>query len=152
MSATMPNIERVRSATMLIMSKSKVPVGLKRFAADLMDKNSGVFEELVASVRHYTIGFASIPDSPTDHPGPCGTATLVVVDSAHYFLTAEHVWRKLQKFKRSSFARRGGIVSFPPPYRWVSGVVKYSDSMRCGYATKCDQQAAFAARQESLVC
>ena len=85
---------------MLIMSKSKVPVGLKRFAADLMDKNSGVFEELVASVRHYTIGFASIPDSPTDHPGPCGTATLVVVDGAHYFLTAEHVWRELQKFNR----------------------------------------------------
>jgi hypothetical protein len=85
---------------MLIMSKSKVPVGLKRFAADVMDRNSGLFEELVASVRHYTIGFVSIPDSPTDRPGPCGTATLVVVDGAHYFLTAEHVWRELQKFNR----------------------------------------------------
>ena len=82
------------------MAKREEPVGLKRLAADLMDKKSGVFDELVASVRHYTIGFVSIPDSPTDHPWPCGMATLVVVDGAYYFLTAEHVWRNLQKFTR----------------------------------------------------
>lgn len=33
-------------------------------------------------------------------PQPCGTATLVIVEGTHYFLTAAHVWKKLQEFKQ----------------------------------------------------
>ena len=64
-----------------------------------MKKDSGVFEELLASVQHYTIAFVSIPDSPKDYPWPGGTATLVTINGSHYFLTAEHVWRKLKAFR-----------------------------------------------------
>jgi hypothetical protein len=81
------------------MPKRKVPVDLQQLAASLVNKDSGVFEELVTLARHYTIGFVSIPDAPTDHPWPSGTATLVAVGGTHYFLTAEHVWRNLQRFK-----------------------------------------------------
>ena len=63
-----------------------------------MNEASELFAELVTVVRHYTIGFVSIPDTPVDHLSPCGTATLVTVDGAYYFLTAQHVWKKLQKF------------------------------------------------------
>jgi hypothetical protein len=84
---------------MVGVAKSKLSVALKRFATDLMKKDSGVFEELLAPVRHYTIAFVSIPDSPKDYPWPRGTATLVTISGSHYFLTAEHVWRKLKEFR-----------------------------------------------------
>ncbi len=84
---------------MLRSKKKRVTVGLRRVAADLMNKDSALFGELVTAVRHYTVAFVSIPDSLSDHPWPCGTATLVTVNGTHYFLTAEHVWKKLQEFK-----------------------------------------------------
>lgn len=87
------------SATLFVVAKSKSSVALKRLAADIMKKDSGVFEGLVASVRHYTIAFVSIPGSPNDHPWPCGAATLVTINGSHYFLTAEHVWKKLKRFR-----------------------------------------------------
>lgn len=76
----------------------RVPAELKKIRAAIMDKKSGVFDELVAAVRNYTIGFIAIPNSSTGKPQPCGTATLVAVGSACYFLTAMHVWKTLQKF------------------------------------------------------
>lgn len=88
-----------RSATMLAVAKSKSSVALRRLAVDIMNKDSGVFEELLALVRHYTIAFVSIPDAPNDHPWPSGAATLVTIGGSHYFLTAEHVWRALKKFR-----------------------------------------------------
>ncbi len=84
---------------MLVVAKSKSSVALKRLAAEIMNKDSGVFEELLASVRHYTIAFVSIPESPNDHPWPSGAATLVTINGSHYFLTAEHVWRALKRFR-----------------------------------------------------
>jgi hypothetical protein len=86
-----------RSATIPTVSRHKVPAELERIAADLIDKDSGLFEELAKSVEHYTIGFVLIPGSRSDSPRPCGTATLVIVDDQHYFLTAAHVWKELQK-------------------------------------------------------
>jgi hypothetical protein len=84
---------------MVTMTKrSVVPERLKRIAAELANKNSGLFERLVESVRHYTIAFVGLPNTSAESPCACGTATLVIVDGEHYFLTAEHVWRKLQKF------------------------------------------------------
>jgi len=84
---------------MLVVAKSKSSVALKRLAADIMNKDSGVFEELLASIRHYTIAFVSIPESPNDHPWPSGAGTLVTMQGSHYFLTAEHVWKALKKFR-----------------------------------------------------
>jgi hypothetical protein len=85
---------------MTIMSKRRVmPEGLKRIVAELADNNSGAFGNLVESVRHYTIAFVGLPNISTESPCACGTATLVIVDGEHYFLTAQHVWRKLQRFR-----------------------------------------------------
>jgi hypothetical protein len=69
--------------------------------------DSGVFEELLASVRHYTIAFVSIPESPNDYPWPSDAGTLVTINGSHYFLTAEHVWRALKK------SRSVGITLVP---------------------------------------
>lgn len=76
-----------------------VPEALKRIKAEIADKESGLFEKLVEAVRHYTIAFVAMPNTGGESPWPCGTATLVIVDGEYYFLTAEHVWKKLQKFR-----------------------------------------------------
>src|ERR1700728_2781168 len=91
-SATMPTVPKRK--------KSKVMADLKRIETDLINKDSGLFEDLVATVRHYTVAFVTLPNSITGSPGPCGVATLVIGDGAHYFLTAAHVWTKLQKFTK----------------------------------------------------
>jgi hypothetical protein len=76
-----------------------VPEALKRIKAEITDEKSDLFEKLVESVRHYTIAFVGIPNTSAESPWPCGTATLVTVDGEHYFLTAQHVWQKLRKFR-----------------------------------------------------
>lgn len=82
------------------MAKRRVvPEALKRIEAEIADEKSGLFEKLVESVRHYTIAFVCIPNTDAESPCLCGTATLVTVDGEHYFLTAQHVWQKLKKFR-----------------------------------------------------
>lgn len=55
--------------------------------------------EFISLVRHYMIGFVAIPNSQSESPWPCGSATLVTVNGGYYFLTAAHVWKELRKFK-----------------------------------------------------
>jgi hypothetical protein len=76
-----------------------VPQALKRIEAEIAHEKSGLFEKLVESVRHYTIAFVRIPNTSAESPSPCGTATLVIVDGEHYFLTAQHVWQEMRKFR-----------------------------------------------------
>jgi hypothetical protein len=74
---------------------------LDRVAADVMNPATGLFDSIVASARHYTVGFIGLPDSTlSGSPKPCGTATLVRVGTVHYFLTADHVWTVLRGFKK----------------------------------------------------
>lgn len=83
------------------MKKKRANPQLEGISADVMNPSSGLFDSIVTSVRHYTVGFIGLPDSPVSgSPKPRGTATLVRVGTGHYFLTAEHVWTELQKFKR----------------------------------------------------
>lgn len=77
----------------------RVPEELKRLRAEILRKGSGLLLELINSVRHYAVAFVAIPNTQTESPWPCGSATLVTVNGGHYFLTAAHVWTKLQKFK-----------------------------------------------------
>jgi len=117
---------------MLRSKKTRVPVVLRRIAADVMNKDSGLFAELVAAVRHYTIAFVSIPDSLSDHPWPCGTATLVTLSGAHYFLTAEHVWKKVQKFKMIGITLVANInqcFTIPTQHLMATGPRKPSTEM-----------------------
>jgi hypothetical protein len=83
------------------MKKKRTNPQLDRIAADIMKPLVGLFDSIVTSVRNYTVGFIGLPDSPlSGSPAPCGTATLVRVGTGHYFLTAEHVWTGLKKFKK----------------------------------------------------
>jgi hypothetical protein len=77
-----------------------IPEELRRIEAAIKDEDSEEFAKLVTSVAHYTIAFVAIPNTTAQSPWPCGTATLVIVDGSHYFLTAAHVWKKLQEFKQ----------------------------------------------------
>ena len=76
-----------------------VPEELKRLKDEILAKDSPLILHLINSVRHYTVAFVTIPDTPMESPRPCGTATLVAVNNKHYFLTAAHVWAQLKKFK-----------------------------------------------------
>lgn len=72
---------------------------MERIEAELSNKDSGLFNQLASSVGHYTVGFVRLPKTSAGLPEPCGTATLVSINSMHYFLTASHVWEKLKKSK-----------------------------------------------------
>jgi hypothetical protein len=83
------------------MKKKGTNPQLDGIAADVMNPSSGLFDSIVTSVRHYTVGFIGLPDSTlSGSPAPCGTATLVRVGTGHHFLTAAHVWTRLQDFKK----------------------------------------------------
>lgn len=83
------------------MNKQRANPQLDGIAADVMKPSVGLFDAIVTSVRNYTVGFIGLPDSPlSGSPKPRGSATLVRVGPAHYFLTAEHVWTGLKKFEK----------------------------------------------------
>ncbi|MFZ0856709.1 MAG: hypothetical protein WAN10_07630, partial [Candidatus Acidiferrales bacterium] len=75
----------------------KATENMERIRADLSGTHSKLFNELATSVRHYTVGFVRLPETPIGSAQPCGTATLVAINSTHYFLTASHVWKELKE-------------------------------------------------------
>lgn len=70
---------------------------MERIEAELQTDNSELFNELATFVRHYTVAFVILPETSIESPQPCGSATLVTINAAHYFLTASHVWEKLEQ-------------------------------------------------------
>jgi hypothetical protein len=77
----------------------RVPEELKRIRTEILRKDSRLLLEFINSVRHYAVFFVAIPNRQTESPWPSGSATLVAINGEHYFLTARHVWTKLQEFK-----------------------------------------------------
>jgi hypothetical protein len=77
----------------------RVPNELKRLRAEILSEGSSLLLEFINSVRHYSVSFVAIPNTQAESPSPGGSATLVEVNGGHYFLTARHVWTRLQKFK-----------------------------------------------------
>jgi hypothetical protein len=77
----------------------RVPEELKRIRTEILSKGSRLLLEFINCVRHYSVSFVAIPNRQTESPWPCGSATLVTVNGEHYFLTARHVWTKLQEVK-----------------------------------------------------
>jgi len=53
----------------------KVPEELKRLRAEILSKGSGLLLVFINSVRHYAVAFVAIPDTQTESPWPCGSAT-----------------------------------------------------------------------------
>lgn len=58
----------------------------------LRDDKSGLRESVVRNLGDFTVALLAIRDSSKGRLALAGTGTLVVIDGAHFILTARHVW------------------------------------------------------------
>lgn len=61
-------------------------------ATVLRDEKSGLREKVVRNLGDYTVALLAIYNGPHERLALAGTGTLVVIEKAHFILTARHVW------------------------------------------------------------
>src|SRR5882724_13711762 len=61
-------------------------------AGILRDDTSGLREKVVRNLGDFTVALLAIYNGSSERLALAGTGTLVVIDKAHFILTARHVW------------------------------------------------------------
>jgi len=68
-----------------------MPCNPEEIATVLKDEASALQYKIVQNLGDFTVALLAISDHP-ERLDLAGTGTLMVIDGAHYILTARHVW------------------------------------------------------------